>query len=140
MGQDEKKEYELSFLLKIHSPEEVVFSLVKKIALEMGGSQPGRQINLAYPIKKEMSAIFGVYDFTANPSDIAKLKSQLSSAPEILRFLLVTPPVRVGGGFSRPQIKPVPKAPEEKADVNIKIGPETLTNEALEQKLEEILK
>jgi ribosomal protein S6 len=93
---------------------------------------------LAYPIQKENYAFFGFTHFEGDPAAIGDLKNDLKLNPQVLRYLIITPPfVKKSAwkksGPSKSQLeetRPVPPPAEEPI----------LTNEALEKKIEEILK
>lgn len=134
MHQTELKEYEISSV----STSETVLADVKG-ALEKEQatvSEEGKSvaIRLAYPIRKQTSGFFGFIKFSAYPETITAIEKRVSALPHMLRLLIVTPPpVHVSENERRPQ-RPVttdkPGTPESAQ----------LTNEALEQKIEEILK
>ena len=126
----QKKEYEISFL----GVEESGVATVEGVLAAHGGEiyhkQPASQMRLSYPISKYPSAYFGFFHFRALPEMIVKIKHDLGLKKDILRFLIITPPMplkqeRKPRTMERPL--EAPSAP-------------LLSNEALEQKLEEILK
>jgi ribosomal protein S6 len=150
---EEKKQYEVSFLLR---KEEDVPKLVKN--LEEAGAQiieRGRvsEIRLAYPVRKERSALFGYIIFEAPAEKIKGLSDRLTLDKDILRFLIVTP---AHGKITvqpaeRPKPKEVePEKPEEPKEATAETfddkSPETgikekeVSSEELDKKLEEILK
>ena len=127
-----EKDYELSFLLKEASHQAAVLNILKKYQIVPAYESPPIQIRLAYPIKKQTSAFFGFCYFRAETEALLKIKEELDLDGEILRFLIIASP-------AKPAVreKVVPRPPDTKS-------PEpaipTLSNEALEEKLEEILK
>jgi ribosomal protein S6 len=90
---------------------------------------------LAYKIKKESQAFFGWISFLANPEDVLLVRDKLKTTP-ILRFLIVenqpkkSSPAREAYRARKALTQNV-EPPKER--------PSVLSNEALEQKLKEIL-
>lgn len=128
-----KQDYELSFLLKESATQAAVLNILRKYQITPSYESSLNQIRLAYPIQRQTSAFFGFCHFSVEPAAIQKIKEELTLTPEILRFLIVASPVRPRA-FERksPAHPPEEKSPEP--------TPPVLTNEALEEKLEEILK
>ncbi|KKQ23065.1 30S ribosomal protein S6 [Candidatus Wolfebacteria bacterium RIFCSPLOWO2_01_FULL_38_11] len=135
----EPKKYEISFLVRNEDESEEISKILQKhkaTILENGGIS---RIKLAYPIKKENFACFGYFNFSADSGEISKINGVLKLNPKVLRFLFITPPI----AKSIPQpiarkaapFKPIAPKPEAKKEPQA-----VLTNEALEKKLEEILK
>jgi ribosomal protein S6 len=131
---DQKKEYELAFLVREESDNAGLMAALKDAGAEIGLEGPIRKTALAYEIKKETSACFGFVQFTMDPSGAKPLEAALNQKPEIMRFLLITPPT----AKERPQSTTGPQRPEAKP-YEPKAAP-VLSNEALEKKIEEILK
>ncbi len=129
-----KKDYELSFLLLSAEAAAGVLELLGKHGAAPYEQGPVKPIRLMYLIRKQTSAFFGFCFFTAEPEKIAKIKEELAFLPGVLRFLIITPPVK---SVSRER-----KAPPAEAEIKPPEPAATpvLTNEALEEKLEEILK
>lgn len=139
---DEKdtKQYEMSFLLK----EEGDVSVVKKFVKDLGGEiefeGPIQKIALAYPIGKETGAYFGYIHFSMEPAEISHLTHEMETNTGILRHLIITPP------FKKSEARPRTEAPRRVERVQVPRQPETarssetLTNEDLEKRIEEILK
>jgi len=128
------KLYELAVLLNVPEAEaEVMAYLIKMGAREMQ-KNPAHQITLAYIIKKHQSAYFLACRFFADPEIIKRISDDLLLHPKIIRFLIVSPPPVT-------LVERAPRIPRS-GEVKPAISPHpvTLTNEALEEKLEEILK
>ncbi|MEK9186380.1 MAG: 30S ribosomal protein S6 [Patescibacteria group bacterium] len=129
----QSKEYEISFLVTQEAERSAVDAVLKAAGAQVSYQEPLREIRLAYPMGKHVSAFFGFYYFKSESSAIANINGALKLKPEVIRFLIITPPVprktreRVNGKPTAPQIVE-PRPPAE------------LSNEALSQKLEEILK
>ena len=137
------KEYELAFLGQEENAAQKVAELVTRLGGEIILQGPVERIALEYKIKKAASAYFGYFHLRMIPVQIEELKKELNVFSPLLRFLIVTPPFEKmkprSARPTRPSSAPVggqsqPEAPERK--------PETLplSNEALEKKIEEILK
>ncbi|MBU6500294.1 MAG: 30S ribosomal protein S6 [Patescibacteria group bacterium] len=134
----DKKSYELSFLVQKEEAAADILRLMGQHSVEAGPISPIKKISLAYKIKHLDSANFGFVHVSAYPSDIKLLEHDLSTNAEVLRFLIISLPKRqIMSEQSRSPRKPIirktvrPAAPSE---------PKTLSNEILEQKIEEILK
>ncbi len=133
----DKKEYEISFVLSEESGTAEVEKALRNAGAEMSGVLTASAIRLAYPIKKHENAYFGFMHFSAMPDAILKVKSELAHNPKVLRLLVLTPPVKhpVRSERVSPGTKPVSVVSE------VLVKPEgAVSNEALEKKLEEILK
>lgn len=136
----DKKQYEMSFLLK----EEGDVSVVKKFVKDLGGEiefeSPTSKIALSYPIEKETGAYFGYVHFSMEPAEISHLTHEMETNLGILRYLIITPPFKKSEARPRTETPrrveraPAPRQPEATKP------PETLTNEDLEKRIEEILK
>ncbi|MBI2033914.1 MAG: 30S ribosomal protein S6 [Candidatus Liptonbacteria bacterium] len=132
MDEVELKDYELSFLLGQEKDVEDVLKLLKHEDAEIIFEGTLKKIPLAYKIKKQSEAYFGYLHFRISKERVKSLEKNLLTTSTILRFLIVTPP------FVRP--KPEPRARQgavvtPPAQVSV-----PLSNEALERKIEEILK
>lgn len=127
----QKRDYEISFLLL----QENALAIIEQVIAAHGGEifykQPVSQIRLMYPINKQQSAYFGFAHFHGKPETVANIKHDLGLKPEVLRLLIITPPTPL-------KQERKPRAPE-KPVLEAPSAP-LLSNEALEQKLEEILK
>jgi len=129
-----KKIYEIAFLLKDPASEKVILDLLSENKAVISNQSPINSIKLAYPIKKHTSAYFGYINFEADPTNIKSVSETLNLNPEVLRFLIITSPVISKKSESD-------KYSEAKKSSKLESGNGTvLTNEALEEKLEEILK
>lgn len=137
----ERKNYEIAFLVKSEEDREGIIKILKNSQLPVIGEGRISKIKLAYPIKKENFAYFGYLYFSGSSQDIGNLTDSLRNEPKILRFSIVIQPIikkdepgAVERASSRQAQKVAPQLPK-KISVT-----ETLSNEALEKKLEEILK
>lgn len=119
------KDYEIAFaLISQEAAKEVVDALSQHQA-EVFYQSPLVDLRLAYTIKKHASAQFGFCQFKASPETIEKINNVLGLNPNVLRFLIVTPPGKLASNAQPRQER--------------KLAP-VLSNEAIEQKIEEILK
>ena len=122
---EEKRDYEIAFLLDSLEAEKELADVLRGYGAEFLHQKSAADTKLAYPIKKHASALFGFYQFRMNPESIKPIKETLILNQKVLRFLIITPPLKAAPqGGARPDKKP----------------PQILSNEALEEKLEEILK
>lgn len=138
MEDKDTKNYEIGFLVKEEGTAEEISRIVV--------SYKATILNENKITKIQSAAYFGSLSFSLAPQDIQKLSDALKINAKILRFLITTPvasavpkattpPVRTTRKIP-PLIKPSKQIPTIK-----KIEPvQTLSNEALEKKLEEILK
>lgn len=128
--------YELAFLLKEPAAEKVITDIINRYKAAVIYKPPLKDIKLAYPIKKYLSAFFGFIQFKINPQDIQKIRESLKLEQSALRFLIIIP--------SAAKEKEIEKKTEIKRGLkkeDKEISPKkVLTNEALEKTLEEILK
>ena len=100
--------------------------------------------DLAYQIKKENEAYFGYLHFLANTDKIKNISDDLKLNQKVLRFLIITPPITKMMRMATPRIIKKTFQPRAVERMEIKkpspAPTATLSNEALEKKLEEILK
>ncbi len=139
------KEYELAFLGLEESVAQKAAELVARLGGEIFLQGPVERIALEYKIKKAPGAYFGYFHLRMTPVQIEDLKRELNVFPPVLRFLIVTPPFQKMKPRSARPARPASAAPAAGAPVQPETAdrrPETLplSNEALEKKIEEILK
>ncbi len=142
---NDKKEYEMSFVLASEEGAADVFSTLNVIGAEVITKSSLNSIKLAYLIKKHASGYFGFCIFKAEPASVKQLKDALALNAKVLRNLLITPPIKIaarredrssGDGRER---RSVVAAKPELVEAR-PAEPQILSNEGLEKKLEEILK
>jgi ribosomal protein S6 len=121
---ENKKDYEIAFLLTSAEAANSLADILSQQEAEITHKSPVAEVNLAYPIKKHKSAQFGFYQFRANSEVIKNIQDVLALNQNVLRFMIITPPVKMVA-----QTKPERKQPAP-----------IVSNEALSEKLEEILK
>ncbi|MDO8585402.1 MAG: 30S ribosomal protein S6 [bacterium] len=148
---EDRKEYELAFVAAGEDAAPAVDQLIAKHGGAITGRGPLAALKLAYQIKKHTTGFFGYVWFSALPANVKQLHDELAVEKSVLRFLIVTPPVKVTVRESRPPMrehgattKPSEAKTQEKPVEAPKMPmapvPEVLSNELLEKKLEEILK
>lgn len=134
--EQEKKEYEVAFLLNSPENETEIIEILSGNQIESLNKSQVSEIKLAYPIKKRTSAFFGFCQFRALPENVKKISEDLKLKPNVLRFLVLNQLTKVLP--SKPTHFTKPSKPTEPEAIQPKT--EALTNELLEKKLEEILK
>lgn len=133
---ENKKEYEMSYLLSPEISEEKLDSEiaeVKKIIVENGGDEIQANLpikrRLAYPVKKQNQAYFGVVYFNTDGEGLEKMKKVLALNKKILRLLILNKVIKQ---------KPIPTIiSEQPAETSEKASVPT---QSFDQKLEDILK
>lgn len=157
---EEVKIYEIGFLAKEENDREEVVKVLTGYGAKIIDAGKISRIKLAYPIKKENFAYFGYLLFSADlPEEktsasrkgddgiVKKSGNDLKTNQKILRFLIVA--VHPEKPDEKPRKEPSQKvlpdiAVTEPANENFLLGEQRtiteLSNEALEKKLEEILK
>jgi len=140
--QIEARKYEIAFVLKAENSLSISAALKSKgfsVLLE----NPIEKIQLAYPIKKENYAYFGYFHFEGNPAEIKSLKDDLALNHDVLRYIIITPPFVKKPAWRRPMSSSRPSSASAAQEIETKASvtaQPALTNEALEKKIEEILK
>lgn len=136
---EDKKAYEIGFMARDEKGASEIVERVKAHGGEILLEGPVEQVSLAYKIKKQAQAHFGYLHFAMEPANVKVFSDELQRVPNVLRFLVVTPPFEK----QKPRQMPVereyaasrPRAEERKTVA----APLPLSNEALEKKIEEIL-
>jgi ribosomal protein S6 len=136
----ELKNYEIAFLVKSEEDQGEIIKILKNSQLPVIGEGRISKIKLAYPIKKENFAFSGYLYFSGSSQDIRNLTNSFKNEPKILRFSVIAQPIvkkdergMVERASSRQVQEVTPQLPKKPTVT------ETLSNEALEKKLEEIL-
>lgn len=134
-----KKDYEIAYLAKDETGADLVRQALQREGGEVFGENPAERIALAYEIGKATSAYFGWFHFRLSPEALSALDHELKTKAGIIRFLVVTPPFLKGG---KPKFSAGsrPAAPAAGAESHRPAPAAPLSNEALEKKIEEILK
>ena len=126
------KEYELSYLLTPDIPENKINSEateLQNIITENGGyivhqTNPPEKKRLAYPVRKQNQAYFGVVYFNIDKDGLDKIKKNLSFSKKILRLTILSKVVK-------PKPSPIISEPPLKTPA---------PTPSFDQKLESILK
>lgn len=136
MKDESKKEYEISYLLADPAVEAEVLAVLKQNGASINYQKPVSSIALAYEIEHHNSAYFGFCQMSADTQAIKPIDDTLRLKKGVLRFLVITPPVKIPVAGESLMGKPTQAGkPERKAP-----APTSMSNEALSEKLEEILK
>lgn len=135
------KEYELAFLAA-KSETAAVESLLRQYGAEIFYHSNLSEVRLAYPIKKNKQAYFGFFQFKASPDILDKIAQSLKVTPLVLRTLLITSPIKKMEKPRQPSESKFSynKPESDFAERAARPPAGALTNKALEEKLEEILK
>ena len=88
------RQYEISFLALREGDKEAVQTAIAGAQGEIISEGRYAEMKLAYPIKKQTSAFFGSFVFSASPEKAVEVEKTLRFADGILRFLIITPPPR----------------------------------------------
>ena len=135
------KEYEIGVLVR----KEEDLPEVRRVVEQHGGVMTAdfrpKKIALAYPIKKEEEAIFAFGLFSAEPASTKQLEQDLVTENVVLRSIIVIPfkaSASAGTGTGKKWDRTSrPVAPVEGTRTS---STNVLSNEALEKKIEEMLK
>lgn len=128
--------YEIAFLIAAPEAGEKVRSTLLRYQANITFQGAVNQVRLAYPIKKHESAFFGFIQFSAPREAVVKLQEEFNREDAVIRFMIIKPSEK------NPE-KPAPRAPAVSGAPEPKVAEPReafTTNEALEKKLEEILK
>ncbi len=144
-NEKDSKNYELAVLVKTEDELAGIAAFLGQHEATITGEPRVKKIALAYPVKKQREAVFASYLFSALPANAKALEKDLNLRQEVLRSMIIIPPAPQAGEGSRfagvesmgrrpmraPRAATAPTAPKPAAPI---------TNEALEKKIEEILK
>lgn len=138
------KEYEIGVLVRKEEDLPGVSALIREHEGEITGDFRAKRVALSYPIKKEKDAIFAFATFKAFGDGVKALEHDLNVRPDVLRSLIIIPP-KVDPKDQVPREIPHKRAvaPHPAAQTAEPKKPQAswpLSNEALEKKIEEILK
>lgn len=143
MDEQVKKLYEVSFLARSENGAAAMVRHLVGSGAEIVNEGSLNKVKLAYPIEKEESAYFGCITCSIPTEAVSGVHDAVRLDKEIMRLMILTPTVVKESVES----KRAPQAPEfsrgtvrpraSSVDVEEKSA---LSNELLEEKLEEILK
>jgi ribosomal protein S6 len=137
------KEYEIGVLVRKEEDLPAVRRAVEQHGGAITADFRARKVALAYPIQKEENAVFAFSLFSAEPAQAKQLEQDLTTESAVLRSIIVIPfkaSASAGTGTGRKwertgrQTAPAEGARTSSAATNV------LSNEALEKKIEEMLK
>jgi len=137
-----KRKYEIGFVLKTENAPYIMQSLISR-GFVILTENPLEKIQLAYPINKESYAYFGYSHFEGDPAAIKSLKEDFRLNPEVLRYLIITPPFVKKPAWRKPASARTSE--ETRFTLPAQAGPSAgkaesiLTNEALEKKIKELV-
>ncbi|MBI4086035.1 MAG: 30S ribosomal protein S6 [Candidatus Liptonbacteria bacterium] len=132
---NDRKSYEIAFLVRSEEDAQQVIKLLKAAGAEVALEGAISKLNLAYPIKKEHSAHFGYFHFLLETEKVKQLEDSVRINSLILRSLIITPPFvknKARSFLPSRRRPPVFSQPAERKT-------QSLSNEALEKQLKEIL-
>ena len=133
------REYELAFIALDEAETSQLFDILKKNTTTLTHQSEVTSVTLAYPIDKHTSGFFGFCRFMAHPEIIEKIHNEIAIVPQILRFLIISPPIKDPVRMEKRPMTPSPVTAPTLPKTETTSGT-VLSNEDLEQKLEEILK
>ena len=144
---ENKKEYEMSYLLTTEISEDKTDSEItelKKIIVENGGdtvqADPLEKKRLAYPVKKQNQAYFGVVYFNIDKDGLDKIKETLALYKKILRFLILTHSTSSGLMLSKVEALSKIIKPKPSPIIAQQPAKTPAPTQSFDQKLESILK
>ncbi len=82
--------YELTFLTKEETELKSVKELIESFKGKVSKEEKWGEKTLAYPIKKNHTALFYNFLFEIDKKNVAELKKKLNFNDKILRYLLLT--------------------------------------------------
>ena len=129
--------YELSFILNNQTAASAVSTLLNKYGAEIQLYNEPKPIKLAYTINSKTSGFFGFYNFLLKKESVANLQHDLRLTSDVLRFLIVklkSGKITRNKSVYQSPISDKVQAPESRSASG------SLTNEALEAKIQEMLK
>jgi len=142
MKENDKKLYEVSFLAKSENGAAIIVKHLTSLGAEGLKEVDLKKMKLAYPMKGEASAFFGCINCELSADSVSKFTDAVKLEGEIIRTLIVEPqPARnrtaevPSSSAPSESTKPARRKPIKREEPD----DGTLSNELLEEKLEEIL-
>jgi ribosomal protein S6 len=131
--------YELAYLLRLGESESIIESAMKNAGVTVTLKGPINQINLAYTIAKQDTALFGFYQMTLPSGEAVKqIEDALRHNEAVIRSLIVKLPKKKAVAPGKERIMKTDAGDKKIAPAIGNI--DALSNEKLEETLEEILK
>ncbi len=131
------KSYEIGYLTKNEEGKGALTDHLARQGAEILFQSELKGLRLAYLMRHEESAYFGYVHFKIKPEFIGPLNDALKLDNEIMRFLIITPPF---AKERRLETRPEPLPPKKSVrPITPPTEETTLSNDLLEEKLEEIL-
>lgn len=143
---EDKKTYELCYLLNVPETEAEITRLLSQYQCEVLHQSKLSEVRLAYPVKKHQSALLGFSQFSALPENADNIKKSLVANQKVLRSMLINLSSKRVAQIKEVETLKQDQGVDQKFERPVKpiepkvARPSALTNEALEEKLEEILK
>lgn len=143
--EETKKQYEISFLSKNENGAAMMVSHIQTAGGEIVHEGTIKEMELAYPIKKVQTAYFGCICAKLPTESIEDMTKAINLENDILRFLVITPPFRSEQSEQIQTQNRKPSSSKAYADRKKSASPakpqaeNAISNELLEEKLEEIL-
>lgn len=136
--EEQKKFYEIGFVFGVEEGKTQVEKTIKDLQGEIIREGENLKLRLSYPINKQTNGFFSYVRFMLDPKDIDVLKKTLKLNSSILRFLVIKP--TEGEGRTQPE-REIKRERVVLASVELpsRKSTDTLSNEELEKKIEEIL-
>ncbi len=136
----EKREYELAVLLKGEESAKEVLSLLARHNVEAREEGQLKKIQLAYPVNRERQAHFGSFHILGFPLEIKSLENDLRNQNGVLRSMIISlPSDKVAAEGAMRTRRPMSSSPRRPMPSLEPTARGTLSNEAIEKKIEEIL-
>ncbi len=143
---EDKRIYELALLLPTEEDLALAVAALRAHHGEPVTEPRAKKLALAYEIKGATEGVFAYFNFEAVPADAKELERALVLDPHVLRSMIIAAPpeaeqVPLAASYPSPRRAAAgrPAAPREPVREPRPAPRESLSNEALEKKIEEIL-
>ncbi len=136
------KEYEIGVLVRKEDDLAHVRRFIEQHQGTIVADFQAKKIALAYPIEREEEAFFAFARFSTGPADVKQLEHDLRTENTVLRSLITIPfkmSRREAVGLSKKRNQAPARSASSASQPSAPFVP-TLSNEALEKKIEEMLK
>lgn len=135
--------YELTYLVRDEKDAIILRSILDRFEGKVSEEDELRKLQLSYPIEKEQYAFLGVLVFTMERKHSAELTTALNLEERVLRYIITNPIVRTRSEGTEEIVlggSPVASSQKEESPTSApQESRDTLSNEALQEKIEEIL-